>query len=180
MCWIGPEAREQPMPGNVQSRSPPVEGHQPPAICSRKLKFLDIGAGNLIGPCEVFRVDEHPKESEQNRKNRNEIAKPTNACLPGIEWLLFSIHHGEVLTFHAGCLAAAQHKEKEIDSDESEVTKTIDSNLPPIRREVFRHFEGGRNHKHHVNRSNDCEIDKPGYDPGDHQVSLIFREGEEW
>src|SRR5437773_11864355 len=125
------------------------------------LDLLDVSTGDLIRPCEMFRINQHPGEPEQKRKSGDQVSGSAPASPPRIKRYLFRPDYDEPQIFHARSLARAQHEQEEIDRYESEVTRAINPENAPVRSEVFRHFKRGRDEKNNINHGDDREIGQP-------------------
>ena len=126
----------------------------------------------------MFRIDHHPEESKQNRENRNEITEPAHARLPQVQRQFFFIHDNQTLLLHTRCLAAAQHKQEEIDRNEREVTQAVDAKHTLIRSEVIRHFNERYGYKDDVNARNDRKINDSRGNPRTNKLPLVLGKGE--
>src|SRR5712691_10055860 len=92
-----------------------TRGHRP--RLQQNSVFLNVSARDLVCPCEMFGIDQHPKKTEQEGKYRDEISKPTQARASGIERGAFHSDDSQPAILHSRRLARAQHEQKQINTD---------------------------------------------------------------
>jgi len=133
---------------------------------SQSSEFLDVGGGDFVGPGEMFGIDQHPNKTQQHRENGNEISESTHAGASGIEQFAGVGDDDETTMLHAGRLAGAKHKEKEINGCEREEARTVDADDPLVGRETFGRLAECGYKEYQINRGNNHEVRRSGRDSG--------------
>jgi len=146
--------------------------------CKACSELLYVGAGNFVGPSEVFRIDQHPDKAEQHRKNRNEITERPNACVFRVEQVAFACYNNELPVFHSRRLTRAEHEEKKINCDQHKKADAINPDNVLLGRKVIRHFRERCENENEIHCCNNRDVRDSRRNSRNHHLPLIFREGE--